>query len=76
MSEAKKVQYALVAVTGGCNYTFTKWHLSLADATEEAERLTRKERKSFLILKLIGISEPVDVPVKISLFDPKEKKEK
>lgn len=65
--------YAIVRETGGYNYQFTKWH-TLKEAQDEAERLTKKEMASFLILKCVGKVEPAVAPVKITMF--KDKKEK
>ena len=45
--------------------SFGKWHQTEVEATEEATRLCRKERKSFIIVKAIKRLSVPDVPVKV-----------
>jgi hypothetical protein len=46
--------------------TFSKWHTSFEDAKKEAERLCRKERVPFAVLKEIAACSIEEVPVKWS----------
>lgn len=45
-------------------YRFEIWHESLGEAKEEAERLCRRERQSFVILKVVSKVSPSEIPVK------------
>ena len=63
----KRIAYAVVK-EDGANYRFSKFHDTEQEAQAEAERLCRKERKSFLILKLIGFCHIEEVPVKTVVF--------
>lgn len=66
-SNMRRIAYA-VAKQSGLPYQFSTWHDTKELAIEEAERLCKKEGKTFIILclaiKLVGFSE---VSVKPSL---------
>ena len=50
-------------------YYFTKWHDTLKEAKAEAERLCRKERTSFHVLKLVETCSVEEIPVKWKVAD-------
>lgn len=67
-------RYAVVEDAGQSGYphkpfSFSKWHDSQIAAREEAKRLAKKEQKRFLIIKLMGFSEPETIPVKEEFWE-------
>jgi hypothetical protein len=55
-------RYAVVR--WGATMTFSKWHTSYEDAKKEAERLCRKEKVSFKVLKEVANCSIEEIPVK------------
>ena len=64
----KRIAYAVVRENGS-TYSFSKWHDSKEDAVVEAERLAKKERGSFLVLKLVGYSAVQEFPIETKTWD-------
>ena len=54
-------QYAVVRQAN--IFEFTKFHESLEEARTEAERLARKEKARFFVLKMVGYVDRKEVPV-------------
>lgn len=68
--EEKNMRYAVVeCVPAWKPYKFKKWHDNVLNAKAEAERLTQKERKSFIVIQEIGFCRPKDKPVEWEWFN-------
>lgn len=64
----KRIAFAVVR-EDGANYSFNKWHDQKEDALAEAERLAKKEKRTFLVLKLVGYSAICDIPIDTKAWD-------
>lgn len=51
-------------------FRFTKWHDTLEQAKAEAERLCRKERSVFVVLKMVACCSVEEIPVTWREFKP------
>lgn len=56
-----KGRYAVVR--DALEFKFTKWHDTLEEATKEAERLCKKERVPFIIIREISFCQIVETPI-------------
>lgn len=61
------IKYAVVREQP-TNMVFSNWHNDVESAQKEAERLARKDRNRFLIIKLVGYAEVEEIPVKVKFI--------